>query len=368
MQDPRLEKLAQLLVNFSIHTQAGQWVAIRTGLEGIPLARAVSQAVLEAGAHPTVMVRDDEFEGIILAHANDEQLAWVSPLEWKSIEEADALVVIQAESNTRSASGFDPARVARRLKARGPVTQKYLKRAADGELQWTLTNYPTAAYAQDADMSLRAYEDFVFAATGADQADPIAFWEARRKQQQSWVDWLKGKRELTVRGPNVDLKMSIEGRTFINDYGTKNVPGGEIFTGPVEQSVEGWIRYSYPAIRQGVEVEGIELTFEGGKVVQATAKKNQDFLLRQIDSDDGARYVGEFAIGTNYQITQFTRSILYDEKIGGTIHMALGMGYEETGSFNKSAIHWDMICDMQGESEIIVDGERIYQNGQFLLD
>lgn len=214
-------------------------------------------------------------------------------------------------------------------------------------------------------MSLREYEDFVYSATYADQADPIKRWQDIYENQQRLVDWLKGKKDVVVRGPNADLKLSIEGRTFINCYGDKNMPDGEIFTGPVEDSVNGWIKFTYPAIEGGREVEGVELEFKDGKVVAARAQKNEDFLLSMLDSDAGARYLGEFAIGTNYGIQRFTKSILYDEKIGGSIHMAVGAGYPESGSRNESSIHWDFICDMRDNSEILVDGELFYKNGEF---
>ncbi len=214
-------------------------------------------------------------------------------------------------------------------------------------------------------MSLREYEDFVYAATYADQPDPVKSWQGIYDTQQKLVDWLKGKERIQVRGPNVDLTLSVKERSWVNSDGKRNMPSGEIFTGPVEDSVNGWVRFTYPAIRDGLEVEGVEFEFKDGKVVSARAAKNEAYLLKQLDSDAGARYLGEFAVGTNYQIQRFTKSILYDEKIGGTIHMAVGAGYPETGSKNHSAIHWDFICDMRLDSEILVDGELFYRNGQF---
>jgi aminopeptidase len=216
-------------------------------------------------------------------------------------------------------------------------------------------------------MSLRDYEDFVYAATFADQPDPVQSWRTVHDRQQQLVDWLRGKERVEVRGPNIDLQLSIAGRTFINSDGKRNMPSGEIFTGPVEDSANGWVRFTYPAIRGGREVEGVEFELRDGKVVQARATKNEEYLLSQLDSDEGSRYLGEFAIGTNYQIQRFTKSILFDEKIGGTIHMAVGAGYPETGSRNRSSVHWDFICDMRHDSEIRVDGELIYRDGQFLI-
>jgi aminopeptidase len=242
-----------------------------------------------------------------------------------------------------------------------------MKRSATNEFRWVGTMFPTNAHAQEADMSLSDFEDFVFSACYVDKDDPVAEWKKVSAMQQKLVDWLVGKKKVTVKGPNVDLTLSIAGRTFINSDGKHNMPSGEIFTGPVEDSCNGWIRYSYPAIVGGREVSGIELHFEEGKVVKATAEKNQDFLISTIDTDEGARYLGEFAIGTNNGIQRFTKSILFDEKIGGTMHMALGAGYPETGSVNKSSVHWDMICDMRDGGKIWVDDELFYDSGHFLL-
>ena len=216
-------------------------------------------------------------------------------------------------------------------------------------------------------MSLSDYADFVYGTMYCDKEDPVAEWNRIHDEQQKVVDWLKGKKSVTVKSPTADLTLSIEGREFVNSDGTKNMPSGEVFTGPVENSVNGWIEFSYPAIRGGREVEGVRLEFEDGKVVKATAEKNEVYLLSQLDIDEGAKYLGEFAIGTNYGIQKFTKSILFDEKIGGTIHLAVGAGYPETGSVNKSAIHWDFICDMREDSEIRVDGDLLYKNGQFKI-
>ena len=216
-------------------------------------------------------------------------------------------------------------------------------------------------------MSLREFEDFVFQATFVDRDDPVAEWQAIGAMQTRLVDYLKGKQQVELRGPNIELDLSIEGRSFINSDGKRNMPSGEIFTGPVEDSTQGWVEFSYPAIRQGREVEGIRLEFDKGEVVKASADKGEDYLLAMLDSDPGARRLGELGIGTNFGIQRFTKRILFDEKIGGTIHLAVGKGYPETGSQNESAIHWDMICDMREDAEIKVDGEVFYKNGKFTI-
>ena len=214
-------------------------------------------------------------------------------------------------------------------------------------------------------MSLTEYEDFVYGACMVNLDDPVAYWLDRKQEQQRLIDWLKGHDQLQVKGENIDLTLSVKGRNFINADGTKNFPDGEIFTSPIEDSVNGWVRFTYPAIYGGREVDGVELQFENGKVVHASAKKGEDYLISVLDTDEGALYLGEFAIGTNTGIQQFTRNILFDEKIGGTVHMALGGGFPEVGGKNESAVHWDMICDMRSGGQIIVDGALFYENGQF---
>jgi aminopeptidase len=279
------------------------------------------------------------------------------------------LIKLRSEANTRALTGVDSVRLARRQKATAVLMRAQMSRGATGSLRWVSTQAPTQAYAMEAEMGFDEYQDFFYQACHADEAtpDPVAYWEGVRADQQHIVDWLNGRRQMTLHGPDVDLHLSVTGRTFINCCGDKNMPDGEVFTGPVEDSADGWVRFTYPAVYQGRVVEGVELTFENGRVVKASARKNQDLLLSMLDSDAGARYIGELAIGTNFEIDRFTRNILFDEKIGGSFHMALGAGYPETGSLNKSAIHWDMICDMRQDAEIRVDGELLYQNGQFAI-
>jgi aminopeptidase len=262
-------------------------------------------------------------------------------------------------------SGVDPARQQMMQAARTELLATQMRRSAAGDLRWVGALYPTNAHAQDADMSLSDFADFVYSACYVDKDDPVAEWQRIHDEQQKLVDWLAGKKRVAVKGPNADLTLSIEGRGFINSDGHKNMPSGEIFTSPVEDSVNGWVRFTYPAITGGREVEGIELRFEDGKVVEASAQKNEDYLFKMLEMDAGARYLGEFAIGTNHGIKQFTKSILFDEKIGGTMHMAIGRGFEEIGGKNESAVHWDMICDMRDGGKIWVDDELFYDSGEF---
>jgi aminopeptidase len=367
MADIRMQKLADLLVQYCIQVKQQDWVLVRGHVLALPLVDEVVAAVLRAGGNPTVQLDTEVLSETFLREANNEQLSWVSPIDRMLDEQINASISIRAATNTRALSGVDPVKQQTMQRARRASQQSFMQRAAKGDLRWVVTQYPCEAYAQDADMSLRDYEDFVYAATFADQPDPVASWLAIREKQAKLVEWLKGKDEVVVKGPHIDMRLSIAGRTFANSDGRRNMPSGEIFTGPVEESVNGWVRFSYPAIRAGREVEGVELEFRDGKVVNARASKNQEFLLSQLDADAGARFLGEFAFGTNTGIQRFTKSILFDEKIGGTLHMAIGAGYPETGSLNRSSVHWDFICDMRQDSEVWIDGELFYRNGEFQI-
>ncbi len=365
--DPRTASLANIIVNYSLQLQPDEWVVLMGDPATLPLTREIYRFALRAGALPSVYFRSDELREIFLLEANEKQLSWISPFERAGYEEADAFVSILGTSNTRALTNTDPKNQQRMARARTEMYRIYADRTANTSFRFLVALCPTNAGAQDADMSLPAYEDFVYAATFADQPDPIQRWETFRDRQERLLQWLEGKREVVVRGPNIDLTLSVEGRTFMNSCGRLNMPDGEIYTGPVEETVNGWVRFNYPANREGREVEGVEFTFEQGKVVKASAKKNEAYLLAQLDADAGARYLGEFAIGTNYAIDRFTKSILFDEKIGGTLHMAIGYGFPETGSKNRSSIHWDFICDMQTDSEILIDGELFYRDGAFVV-
>ena len=368
MSDPRVQRLAHVLVDYSTDIQPGQRVLITGTPLAAPLIEAVYSRVLTRGGHPQTLVNLPGLDYAFLSQASDAQLAAPSPfVEW-AYREFDALIAVGGLGNTRELSGVDPARQARRRVALGPANARMFERTAAGQFQWALTQYPTAALAQDAEMSLADYEDFVYGACHvAGEDDPVAYWRTFHTEQQRLIDWLRPRRQVTVRGPNVDLSLSIEGRTFVNADGQRNMPDGEIFTGPVEDSVNGWVKFTYPVVTFGREIDGIELKFEQGKVVHASAKKNEEFLLTALETDVGARYLGEFAIGTNFGIPRFTRAILFDEKIGGTIHMAIGSGFPDTGSQNRSSLHWDMICDMRQGGEIWVDGDLFYRNGAFQI-
>lgn len=372
MTDIRVQKFAKVLVEHSTRVVPGDRILIEGTTAAGPLIRELFIQILEKGGIPHPMVAlpgmmpfsQDE---MYLTYAKDTQLDFVPTFYKLAYDQFEGRVRIHSATNTRGTTNIDPAKSQRRGKALGSITESQMRRGAEGVFKWVTTLYPTEAYAQDAGMSLAEYEDFVFGAVHAQEDDPVAYWNSTSEDQQNAIDFLSNKSQVVLRGPNVDLTLSIKGRKFENSIGVYNMPDGEIFTGPVEESVNGWVKFTYPAIYGGVAVEGAELTFSNGRVETAKAEKNQDYLIKMLETDSGSRYLGEFAIGTNRDINRFTGNILFDEKIGGSFHMALGAGYPETGSKNHSAIHWDMICDMRDGGEILVDGERFYENGNFLI-
>ncbi len=373
MADSRVSKFAKVLVEHSARVVPGDRILLEGTTAAEPLLRELYIQILEKGGHPHLMMAlpgmmpfsQDE---LFLTYAKDTQLDFVPTFYKLAYDQFEGRIRVHSATNTRGTTNIDPEKLQRRSKAISSITEAQFRRGADGSFKWVTTLFPTEAYAQDANMSLKEYEDFVFGAVHTHEDNPIAFWKSVEGKQQSAVDFMKGKSQVILRGPNVDLTLSVKGRTFMNSFGTYNMPDGEIYTGPVEDSVNGWVKFTYPANYGGTSVENAELTFSNGRVTTAKADKNQDFLLKTLDSDAGSRHLGEFAIGTNFDIQQFTGNILFDEKIGGSFHMALGAGYPETGSKNKSAIHWDMICDMRKDAEILVDGELFYKNGQFVFE
>jgi len=375
MPDSRVVKLAQTLVNYSVDVQEKDLVGIIAQPLATPLVQEVVRAVLQRGGYPYLLPYSKPlptlgYEGldqIFFEEANDDQLQHQDHY-WKILnEDFDVRIFIQSQFNTRGLSNIDPQRIKIRQQAYKDISATYFERMSTGSLRRVSTLFPTQAYADDAGMSLEEFEDYVYGATFSDSEDPVGEWKRIQSEQQYLVEWLNGKKEVQVKGPNADLTLSIEGRVFINSDGKQNMPSGEIFTGPVEDSAKGWIRFTHPAVLLGREVTGVELHFENGRVIKASAAQNEDFLMSRLDMDKGARYLGEFAIGTNYKINRFIKKILFDEKIGGTIHLALGKGYPITGSVNNSAIHWDMICDMRDGGQIIVDGELFYESGEFKI-
>ncbi len=368
--DQRIANLARIIVEHSLEIEPEQRVHIGCwpfSPRALPYLEEITRAVLRAGAHPLLDLEPEFFDTMLVSLGNDAQLAYIDPRLMLMVREWERSIVLLCEENTRRNSGLDPQRQAFRHKHYKEFHEIGLKRTAAGEHRWVLTNIPTSGYAQEAEMSLREFEDFYFHSIYADSVDPLGAWKGIYTEQRRLIDWLEGKKHVEVQGDDINLELSIEGRPFINCYGDTNLPDGEIFTSPVEDSVNGWVRFSYPAIYGGREVEGVELHFKEGKVVKASARKNEAYLESMLDLDAGSRTLGEFAIGTNRNLDRFVKNITFDEKLHGTIHMALGFGFPESGSQNESALHWDLITDMKNGGQIFVDGELFYEAGEFKI-
>jgi len=367
MRDQRADKLAEILVRYSTEVKEGEVVVIRGTSAAEPLVVAVYEEVVKAGAHAVVNMAPDEASAVFFRHASDDQLDWLSPPAKWAADEADVHIAIIAENNTRALSNVDPAKQARAQKARQPIMETTMRRSAADEMRWVLTAFPTHAYASEAGMSLAEYEDFYYKACLVDDDDPITAWERQSDEVKRLAEWMEGKEEVHITGPGTDIKLNVAGRKFIPCYGLRNMPDGEFFTGPVEDGVDGEVAFSFPAVYGGREVAGVRFRFEGGKIVDASAERGEEFLIQMLDTDDGARRLGELGIGANYGIATGTKEILLDEKIGGTVHMAIGQSYPETGGTNESAVHWDMVCDLRQGGRIVVDGTELQRDGQFVV-
>jgi aminopeptidase len=367
MTDPRIEKLADVLVNYSTRVQPGNLVRIAGSPVGRPLVVALYRAVIRAGAFPLASLVPEECAEIRLMEGNEAQLRFEDPLQQFAIENVDVTITYWGDDNTKALSACDPARQALVSQSRKKYLAAFMKRFGEGKLRWVGTQFPTQSSAQDAEMSLSAYEDFVFRAGLLHLDDPAAAWREISQRQQRVVDFLNDKHEIRFVTPQgTDLRLAIDGRRWINCDGHENFPDGEVFTGPIEDATEGVVCYSFPAVHGGREVHNIRFEFRDGRVVDASADKGEEFLFAMLDQDAGARVLGEIAIGTNYSIKRYSKNTLFDEKIGGTFHAAVGAAYPETGGKNESGLHWDMVCDLRNGGQIFVDGQLISENGRFV--
>lgn len=373
-----LDRLARVLVKYSTKVKPGELVAIEADPVAMPLITALTAAVLEAGGQPQWYARSEAIEEVMMERATREQLARCSPIDQFMVDTADVRIALWAEVNTRAFSSVDPATQSARAQSRRPLLATMIRRCTAGEMRWCGTQFPTHAAAQDALMSLRQYERFVYEAGKLHLPDPIAAWRAVHERQEILCRWLQGKKELRFHVPphdghdGTDLRVNVDGGKWINCAGTENFPDGEVFAGP--QGADGHVNYTYPALLRGRAAEGVRLEFRGGRVVNASARQDEAFLIEMLDQDDGAQNMGEIAIGTNDDIQTFSRNTLFDEKIGGTFHAAVGMGDPESGSTNESALHWDMVCELRQNSKrglpggtIEADGEIFSRNGEILV-
>lgn len=363
------EKLARVVVNYSVAVKKGDRILIEGEAFSKEFFQAIYIEILKAGGHPLVMASIEGLKELFFQYASEEQILYFDEIHKVITKEFDGIITIDSEYNTRNLSLIDPKLIA---KYRGSPDHKEMMeifedRMAKKELRWVAVPFPCHAFAQEANMDLFSYTEFMEKALFLDKENPIGEWINLEKRQDEIINKLNKVRELQIFGEDTVLKLSIDGRKWDNCCGKENLPDGEVYTGPVEDSANGHIRFTYPGIYAGREIENIYLEFEDGKVVKATADKGVD-LLQEIIKMENADKIGEFAIGTNYGITTFTKNMLFDEKIGGTLHMALGMGFQETGSKNKSPIHWDILKDMRiPGSKVLADGKEVYKEGKWLI-
>ncbi len=362
MIHPLVERFASLLVNYCSAVQPGESVLLQVdgAAEGMP--RALTRAVLEAGGEPHLRVSYPEQYADVLELASGAMLANAPQLQLEEMKRVAAYIRVAAPLDSRGLQDADKARVSALQRRMQSVQQQRLQHT-----RWAVTVYPTYSGALEADMSLDDYQRFVFGAMFLYDDDPAGRWRQLGARQQLLVERLNSAQEVHIEGPGTDLRLSVRGRTWVNSDGKRNMPSGEVFTSPIEDSAEGTITFTVPSALHGAVVEGVRLTFEGGKVVAATAERGQDLLDAQLASDEGARYLGELGIGTNPHITRPVLHTLFDEKILGTVHLALGRSYTETGGQNDSAIHWDLICDLREQGRVRVDDEPFLENGRLLF-
>jgi aminopeptidase len=351
------DAFAALLCDYCLDVQSGQQVLVRSTTLAAPLLLAMQRALLERAAWPLLQAALPEQEAGFWKAARDVHLDGFPAAELAEIEAADAIVRIEAPGNTRELAGVDPARITRAARARAGMREVMLS------LRWCGTLWPTTAGAQQAGMATTEFEEFMRRALFLDRDDPIAAWRELSDAQAGLVERLSQASEIRIEAEGTDLTLSVAGRGWVNSDGHRNMPSGEVFTGPVETSAEGRIRFGVPSSPRGVEVAGIELEFREGRVVSARADRGDEVLQAMLATDDGARVLGELGIGTNRGVDRPIGSILVDEKMGGTVHLALGRSYPETGGTNESAIHWDMICDLRAGGRLTADGEPVVVDG-----
>jgi aminopeptidase len=358
------EKLAKLATEYCLPVSKGKKIGIMANVVASPLLQQLYKHVLLRGGHPVMQLGIDGLDDLLFAHSNEEQLTFVSPFARFFMAEIDGIIRVFAETNLKNLSGVPPGKIKKRQASQREIIDLYSKHLKIGGL--SIIPYPTQAFAQEAEMSLFEYEDFVAKACFLDKPDPVKEWKSLSKRQEETVQLLNKAENIRFVGEDTDLNLNVKGRTWINCDGHINMPDGEIFTGPVEDSAQGQIRFTYPGIYAGREVVDLTLTFRNGRVVKAKAEKGEELLQQLLKADEGARRIGEIAIGTNAGINRFTKNMLFDEKMGHCIHLALGRSIAMSGGKNQSSIHWDILKDMKS-GEIYADKKLIYEKGKFVI-
>ena len=360
------KKYAHLLVHYCLGLKKGEKAYLKTTFLAESLVREIYREIVTLGAHIEIDWIFREQNRIFYRNAQKPQLEYQPTLYTRAMQEFDAYLYIRAPYNLKEDHDLDPEKIKTRQSALKALSKLYMDRTADGSMRRSLCQYPTQASAQEAGMSLEEYQEFVFNACNLFSDDPQREWLKVRMEQQRIVDYLNKSNQIIYKNDQSEISFSTKGRTWINSDGRTNMPSGEVFTGPVEDSVNGEVFFNYPSIFRGQELHNIRLWVKDGEVIKWQAEKGQQ-VLDDIFQIEGARFFGEAAIGSNYQIQQATKNILFDEKIGGTIHMAIGQSYKQTGGTNQSPIHLDMIADMKHNGSIVADGIEIYKNGKFLI-
>lgn len=366
MRDERLEKLARILVNYSTEVKPGDFVYVRADEVATPWAKAVVREAVKAGGHVEVVLTSEEINEVILKESTADQLHEGSLINETLLARADVWLTAWGSRNPKYGSNIDAQKVKDASIGAKGWRKFYSERMGDGSLRWCGTQFPAMGDAQEAGMSLEEYEDFVYGAGLLNEEDPAAEWRRISKEQDRWVAYLNTKKSIRIVTADSEVVANVEGRTWVNCDGKLNFPDGEIYTSPVEDGVDGHVYFEFPLIYSGKEIQGIRLKIEKGRITEASAEKGEDLLLTILDTDEGARTFGELAIGTNYGIQKITKNILFDEKIGGTFHMAIGDSFPEAGGKNRSVIHWDMIGELRKGGKIYGDGELFHENGHFL--
>lgn len=363
-----LQKYATLLVNYCLEVKHSDKVFITSTYLAEPLLREVVKEVYLAGGHPVLNVDIDISDANVLKLGEKHQLEWINPMKRIAFETFDCYLNIRAPflKQTDKREEIDTNKYQIFQNAQQELNRLYFERTGNGSMRRSLCQYPTQDSADDAELSLEEYKKFVFQACNLYEENPMAKWLEVRQKQAAYVERLNQADKVHYKGPNIDIQFSVKGRKWMNSDGRANMPSGEVFSAPIEDSVNGKVHFTYPTVYMGKDVEGVTLEVKNGQVVSWKAEKGQE-VLDKVLSIPGANYFGEVAVGTNYNIQRTTRNILFDEKIGGSIHMAVGQSYKQCGGKNESTIHWDMITDMKNGGEIYADGELIYQNGRFII-
>ncbi len=367
MIDQRVQKLAKVLVNFSLEVKKGDKVLIEGESETKSLLIAAVKEVLKAGGHPEIKVYFPEYIENILKNGTEEQITHINNFEIAKVEKFDCILSLFEGENLKTLSNINSEKMRKFAESRSESNKKFMNKISSGELRWVGAQFPLNGVAQEAEMSLEDYSEFVFKACKVDKENPVEEWKKLRDFQEKIVEYLDNVDKIRIVSEGTDLSMRVKGRKWINSYGKKNMPDGEVYTSPIEDSVNGNISFDFPAIFQGREVKNIRLKFKDGKCIEAKAEKGEEYLNEILNIDDGSKYLGEVAVGTNYDIPKFTKNILFDEKLGNTVHIAMGNGFKESGSKNESGIHWDMICDMKNGGVIYADDKKIYEDGKFII-